>query len=164
MGRQETDMSRMRRIHSRDAKNDLVCWITSTKKSAAAATLLVAVALAGCGGGNDLERYRVHGTVSYDGKPLPYGRIVFEADASRGNQGPQGFALIENGVFDTDTNGGRGAIGGPHIARISGFDGNSTNDDAPFGNPLFRQYEQEVDLPLESTELDVVVQLTNVRP
>lgn len=159
-----TNMLRMHGIYSRDVKNDLVCWITSTQKSAAAATLLVAVVLAGCGGGNDLERHRVHGTVSYDGKPLPYGRIVFEADASRGNHGPQGFALIEHGAFDTDMNGGKGTIGGLHIARVAGFDGNSTNEDAPFGNPLFRQFEQEVDLPLDSTELDVNVPMSDSRP
>jgi hypothetical protein len=162
MGQRESDMSQMHCIgFGGIVKDNLVRWATSAKELVLVAMLLGIATLAGCGGGSDLERYRVYGTVSYDGKPLPYGRIVFEADGARGNHGPQGFALIEHGAFDTDTNGGKGTIGGPHITRISGFDGISTNEDAPFGNPLFRQFEQEVDLPRESTELNVSVPISN---
>jgi hypothetical protein len=114
----------------------------------------------GCGGEPGLMRYRAHGTVKYNGKPVPYGRVLFEADPTRGNRGPQGFALIQGGEFDTAVGGGKGTVGGPLIARVTGFDGKSTSDDAPFGGQLFPQYEQALELPQEDTEINLEVSKT----
>ena len=74
----------------------------------------------GCGGGGP-TRYELSGKATFEGKPIPHGRIVFEPDASKKNAGPQGFANIKDGQFDT-SDGGQGHIGGDHLIRVEGFD------------------------------------------
>ena len=55
-------------------------------------------------------------------------------------------AAIRDGRYDTSES-GNGFVGGPHIVRISGFDGVAPNDDAPYGRPVFLGYEETADLP-----------------
>ncbi len=123
--------------------------------------LTVAVLLGtGCSGDKGPRRYHVQGRVEFRGAPVPTGRIVFDPDPVKGNRGPQGVAIIQDGAFDTRAATGKGTVGGPHIVRIDGFDGQGGNDDSPFGNALFRDYQQSVDLPQEDTEMDFTVQPT----
>ncbi|MCG8585538.1 MAG: hypothetical protein MI757_12575 [Pirellulales bacterium] len=111
--------------------------------------LALALTCGGCGG-NDVPRFDVKGTVTYDGKPLPSGRILFYPDAKAGNNGPAGQALIVDGSFDTaDT--GNPTVGGPHVIVISGYDGRG-DADTPLGQPLFNRYQVKTDLPKESSE------------
>ena len=56
----------------------------------------VAALLVGCGDGG-LKRYRVSGDVSFQGKPVPAGSIIFTPDTAKGNAGPQGTANIIDG-------------------------------------------------------------------
>ncbi len=111
--------------------------------------LLVAVFFnTGCGTGGPTT-FDVKGTVTFDGKPVPAGRIDFFPDLAKNNDGPQGFAFIKNGVFDTRL-GGQGHTGGPVIIRIEGFDGKS--DDPRFlGNPIFVAHQIHRDMPKEAT-------------
>lgn len=62
--------------------------------------LVGALALAGCGK-EPANVVHVSGTVTFDGKPVPLGMIVFEPDPSKSNSGRQGHADIKDGKFDT---------------------------------------------------------------
>jgi hypothetical protein len=73
---------------------------------------------AGCGGDGP-ARYRVSGTVSFNGQPVPGGEITFSPDISQGNSGPGSFALIKQGKYETFRD--KGAVAGPHRVSISGY-------------------------------------------
>jgi len=116
--------------------------------------LLMLAVLPGCFGRSGPERFDVAGTVTHEGRPVPTGRIQFEPDAAQGNSGPAGFAVIENGRFDTAST-GRGTVGGPHRVVIVGFDGNAQPDDElPHGRPLFPTYYTTAVLPKQRTTID----------
>lgn len=105
--------------------------------------------LTGCSGGaSGPQRYEVSGSAQFDGKPIPAGQIVFEPDSTKGNSGPQGFAEIHDGKYDTRKE-GRGTIGGPHRVRINGYDGISQDEMHP-AKTLFPEYQTTVDLPKEN--------------
>jgi hypothetical protein len=112
---------------------------------------------AGCNSKDGPVRYNYRGSVTFKGQPVKAGRILFEPNAKSGNRGPQGFAVIQNGVYDTSKNGGKGAVGGPHTVRIHGFDGKGATDDSPFGAQLFKPNEQSADLPKEDSTMDFTV-------
>src|SRR5262245_29789774 len=80
--------------------------------------VFASLAIFGCGSDGP-PRYRVHGMVTYEGKPVPAGTIIFEPDASQKNDGPQGLATIHAGLFDS-AKGGKGTVGGPHRVTILG--------------------------------------------
>ena len=65
-------------------------------------------------------------------------RFLFDLfpDFVNGNDGPQGFALIKDGAFDT-RNGGQGHGGGAMLIRIEG------KSDTPrfYGNPIFAAHQ-----------------------
>jgi hypothetical protein len=90
--------------------------------------------------------------VTFDGQLIPAGVIFFDPDVSRGNDGPQGFATITDGHYDTREN-GKGAVGGPHRVRIQGFDG-KPGAELPLGHPLFPEYTVAVDLPGQAATRD----------
>ena len=117
------------------------------------AVLTAAVCLlAGCGGGEKL--YRVSGTVTFEGRPIPKGLVFFDPDPSKGTPGTQGFANIEDGRFDTALpDKGRGIRGGAYLIRINGFDGREAAE-APFGQALFPEHELTRDLPAEDQTFD----------
>jgi hypothetical protein len=110
------------------------------------------VAIAGCGGSGDPRQNDLSGAATFGGEPIPAGSIVFEPDASKGNSGPQGFADIRGGKYDTgDT--GKGTIGGPYIVRITGFDRVEESEFEP-ATALFDEYRIEADLPKETGKMD----------
>jgi hypothetical protein len=90
--------------------------------------------------------------VRFDGKPVPAGMIFFDPDVSRGNDGPQGFAPIKDGRYDTRHN-GKGAVGGPHMVRIQCFDG-KPGAELPMGHLLRPEYTTAIDLPGKATTQD----------
>lgn len=118
--------------------------------------LAVTVALAGCGRQEAPNVVHVNGTVTYDGKPLPLGMIVFEPDPSRGNRGPQGHADIKEGKFDTRRS-RQGAVVGPQLVRITGGDGVNPEPFTPFGNLLFEEHSVRVELSREQAPLQLDV-------
>ncbi|MGB9689681.1 hypothetical protein [Thermogutta sp.] len=105
------------------------------------------VGFSGCSKGGP-KTYHVSGTVTFDGKPVPAGSILFEPDQTKGNTGPAGFAKIKDGKFDTRNN-GRGTIGGPHVVRIIALDG-VPGEELPEGAPLAPEYVTHADLPKEN--------------
>jgi hypothetical protein len=128
-------------------------WKSSPAFSSLGCLLLLLVLVAGCDNGP--KRYHVSGQVLYDGKPVPSGEILFDPDARKGNDGPQGFARIQDGRYDT-RNGGIAAGPGPQIVRIFGFDGKSRPElELPHGRPLFLpEHKTTADIPNGDATID----------
>lgn len=114
---------------------------------------------AGCSVEEGPPRYRVSGTVTYQGEPVPTGVIQFTPDASKGSSGPPGFAEIEAGVFDTKLS-GKGVVGGPHRVTVDAFSGENVDPDLlPSGSILVSNFQQSLDLNVDS-ETVVDLELT----
>jgi hypothetical protein len=111
--------------------------------------------LAGACGRGGPHRYDVSGRATYQGRPIPAGVIFFDPDIRKGNDGPQGYAQIKNGHYDTAQT-QTGTVGGPHLVRIQGFDGKPGNE-LPMGAPMFREHQILADLPKRETTLDLDV-------
>src|SRR5947207_3360144 len=75
--------------------------------------------LIGCFAENGPTRYRISGTVTFNGQPVPHGEILFTPDSSQGNSGPQGIATIQDGRYDTDGSRAPGVAGGPTIVQVT---------------------------------------------
>jgi hypothetical protein len=119
------------------------------------ATLLIGLALlAGCSSGE--RTYQLSGAVTYDGKPVPGGHIVFEPDTTGGNNGGSGFAKIKDGRYDTSILDGRGVVGGPHVVRVYGTDG-VRHGELLNGIPIFQEYTTTADLPKKNGTVDFMV-------
>ena len=125
-----------------------------TAVALAALALLVpaAVVVTGCGPKGP-ALHRIRGTVSFAGRPVPRGVIFFDPDVAKGNRGPQGFALIKDGRYDTAAEGCRGTSGGAMVVRIDGSEPVPGAEDATTADrPLFPTYEERIDLPAGSTD------------
>ena len=78
---------------------------------------VVLVVAAGCGARDSLGLAPVTGTVTYDGKPLDHGNVVFFPEA--GVPGPQAVGAIQsNGTFRMQTIGRDGAAVGRHRVMV----------------------------------------------
>ena len=119
------------------------------------ALALVMLASVGCSGSSGPKKAVLSGAVTYQGKPVPRGEITFEPDTEKGNAGPGSVARIENGAYDLKD--GMGVVGGPHVVRITGFDGVADGDNAE-GKLLFEPWTTKVDLPKESGKFDFTVE------
>ena len=108
----------------------------------------IALAVVGCGGGS-VSRVEVSGSATFGGRPIPGGRIYFTPDSKKGNDGPQGFAEIKNGKFDTH-DGGRGAVAGAMIVQIAGNDGSLGEGK---GMPLFDDYSLPAEISSASSPM-----------
>ena len=128
-------------------------FVSNTPLASVGLAVTLAVVTAGCGQSGP-STYGVSGTVTFGGQPVPAGKIMFEPDRSAGNEGPRGIAKIKDGQYQTLPD--KGAIGGPHVVRIYGFDGIRRKDVAgsDFGTSIFPRYETKVDLPREPTTHD----------
>ena len=110
------------------------------------------LSLAGCG--RDDGRDALSGSVTFDGKPLVYGEVVF-----RPAQGPEGSATVRDGEYSTD-DGGQGITKGSNTVIITGYaaepasntDETKASEAAP---PLFSGYQQQADL--NSATFDIAV-------
>lgn len=130
------------------AKPSGLWWSTLT----AASALLLATG--GCEVGE--RQYHVSGAITYQGKPVPAGTIVFEPDASKSNQGAAGYAKIKEGRYDTRAPEGKGVVGGPHLVRIMGLDG-VPRGELLNGMPVFPEYNTTADLPPKDATQDFEV-------
>ena len=63
--------------------------------------------------------------------------------------------FILRGKYNTADH-GQGIRGGSYVIRISGFDGKEANE-APFGQALFPEYQEQRALPKENSKLDINV-------
>lgn len=127
------------------------------------AVFLGVALLTGCGGSEGPERFDVAGEVTFDGQPVPAGDVTFEPDPTQGNEGPQGFALIRDGRYDTASESGRGVIGGPHTVRVTGWEEVPAPPDPDnYGAPptvpaLFPEYTTTANLEADAPTYDIKV-------
>ncbi len=121
------------------------------------ATLVAGVCLTavGCGGDSSPPRYRLAGTVSYNGEPVPGGEIMFAPDDSQQNKGPGSVAMIQDGRFETFVD--RGIVGGAYRVTIIGYNHvpGSVPDDQL--HEIFPMWQTQVELPKKSAEFDFEV-------
>jgi hypothetical protein len=103
---------------------------------------VVVVGLVGCTSGDGQTRFRVSGDATFDGKPIPFGDVLFTPNGAKKNSGAQGIATIRDGKFDT-AQGGKGVGGGPMIVRVTGLSAQ--------GGQLLCEYEYEADLPQQDS-------------
>jgi hypothetical protein len=115
---------------------------------------ILLIAMAGCS--SDPRAYHVKGAVTYKGSPVPAGVLFFDPDVSKKNDGPQGYAFIKDGAFDTAATGGKGIVGGAYIVRIQGFDG-KPGQELPMGRMIFKEHQETVDFPKENNTRDFQV-------
>ena len=108
-------------------------------------------ALTGCSGPTTHD---VSGSVTWKGAAIPVGRVVIEPDAEKGNTGTQTQGRIKDGKYQTVP--GQGAIAGPVIVTVSGFDGVPAPN-LPDGRPLFQDYKYRCELPAKASTLDIEV-------
>jgi hypothetical protein len=113
-----------------------------------AAGVLAVGLVVGCGATGP-KRLRLSGAATFDGKPIPYGDVIFTPDGSKQNSGPQGVAEIRDGRYDTSGSDGKGYAGGPTVVHVIGLT-------AP-GGKLLCEYEYQVDLPREDGTHDIEV-------
>jgi len=114
--------------------------------------MTLAICCSGCGPDGP-QRFHVSGHVTFGGKPVPAGTIIFEPDDSKKNEGPQGMAPITDGRFDTARE-GKATVGGPHRVTILGCDGVNVSEVSPQGRPLFEPYLTTADLPKKQSQVD----------
>jgi len=127
-------------------------------EAAKIACLVVVACLAGCGKTDpSVPRVDLRGTVTWGGRPVPAGFVIFSPDASKHNSGPQGMAAIVNGKYDTRGTDGRAAVPGPLVATIQGFDGIPAGEERSRGMRLFMPFELPVEVSDSSGELDIAV-------
>ncbi len=134
--------------------------LTKKKLSKVALYFVFAITFiaAGCGEGADKgpKRYHVSGTVTFEGKPVPFGTIMFTPDSKKGNKGPQGVAKIVDGKFDTAN--GHGIVGGAHQITITGVSEKADPKvDSPPDKSLFPEFKTEFNFPKEDSTKDFVV-------
>ena len=116
------------------------------------ALLLVLMLLAGCSK-SGADRNALSGKVTFKGEPVPFGRIVFTPDMSKGNDGPQGIARVVDGEYHT---GKKGAVKGPLIVQIDGYSAipNAEDEGGGAGRPLFRNWTTKIELAPGDSEFD----------
>lgn len=96
--------------------------------------------------------HHISGTVTFEGKPVPGGRVVFVPDAAKGNSGGGASGQIAEGKFST-----RLLQDGAYVITIYGHDG-VPHEGAP-GIDLFPPHEQEVMIGADATSLDFALPL-----
>lgn len=137
--------------------------ILSPSQPTVVIVIAAALSILGCRpAANGPVRHAVSGRITFGGEPVPVGTVAFEPDVSAGNNGPAGYGDIKDGTYVTQ--GRFGAVGGPHIVRIEGFDPpDPANIDAG-PRPLFREYTTKVDLPRGRSTQDFDVPKKPAKP
>lgn len=109
--------------------------------------LMLTALIAGCSQSDSQTRFRVSGTITYDGQPVDFGEVLFTPNGAKGNSGAQGIASISNGRYDTSGSRAPGVSGGPMIVRVT------ASKDAQ--GTLLTEQEFELDLPKSDTTHDI---------
>jgi len=125
----------------------------------AAAALVFGGSLLGCGG-DGITRHQVSGKVTYQGKDVEDGAVVFEPDASVGKLAPTSFARIENGRYQT--NPAESPTTGKYKLRVMGYDKTKMKQNPAPGEiidkpELFPEYTLSAEIPVPAGKLDIEV-------
>ncbi len=120
--------------------------------------LLLAVMMLGCSESGP-ERYKLSGSVTYGGKPVPAGNITFDPDSSQGNSGPGSVVEIKDGRYSSEPD--QGILGGAYVVVVNGYDGVSIESGEggmqPMGQPMFPAFETRSDFPKSDSTHDFEV-------
>lgn len=125
---------------------------------AALAALACSLLATGCGGGTPGNR--VSGAVTFDGTPVPAGKVYFKPDAEAGNTGATGFADIVDGRYDTGRAGARNVGTGAMVMSVEGIDPHASEDAGSAdvtAKVLFQGYELRAEIPGGAFTLDIAV-------
>lgn len=110
----------------------------------------------GCGN-SGANRCELHGLVTHRGTPIPVGRIDFVSAAGDSEGGSTGYAIIENGAFDTGGEGQHPPVGKLRV-KIAGFDGKSNPaEELKYGRALFEPYQSTIDVTSGRQKIDFSV-------
>ena len=115
--------------------------------------------LTGCGS-SEPQPIDIHGTATFDGKPIVFGTVEFIPDSTRQMSGPAGNAEIVDGKFDT-SQAGRGVFPGAYLARVTAYEERTaatSNDETVASNakpPIFVNYDVEVVLGPDENVIEV---------
>lgn len=109
----------------------------------------------GCGEGGT----HVSGKVTFQGKPVPQGKVYILPDSSAGNSGAAGYADIKDGMYDTSAEGGHAATPGAVVLKVEGIDPTPPPNAEPdvTTTVLFTGYEKKIQLPAEASVQDIDV-------
>jgi hypothetical protein len=113
--------------------------------------------MSGCGGGDGLDRYRITGTVTYNGKPVEFGSIFFEPTESVGKIAPTAYLPVRDGKYDA---GDEGPVKGKYRVVVGGIDKSKDkvdSDGITTSQQLFKDYRFEVEIPPPDNVLNVEV-------
>ncbi|MDZ7616891.1 MAG: hypothetical protein U1E05_07805 [Patescibacteria group bacterium] len=138
----------------------------------AMAKLMIVLALGlpcgGCGGESGPVRYDVVGEVTFNGEPVPMGRLLFTPDTGAGNRNPQGFTHILNGRFATsEGTEAKGVGSGAYLLEVHGYDG------VPFegaegmvadGKTLFPPLRTTINMPAANCTMAIDVSMSTGAP
>lgn len=134
------------------------------RSSVSRSVLYVALAftgflLVGCGGD---KTSHVAGKVTFNGQPVPAGKVYILPDASQGNSGASGYADIKDGKFDTKIAGGKPSAPGAVIFAVEGINPVPPPNAAPdvTTTVLFPRYETTGTLQTRTNTKDIEVPLT----
>jgi hypothetical protein len=114
------------------------------------------IAFAGCGRRDGLTRYKISGTVTYQGKPIG-GRLRFVPDSDKGNRGPATMIDFSSGKYQSVD--GYGVLGGLYRVEITGYEP-LTPEQEKAGTPpkkLFEGYKVDVELEKKNSVKDFEV-------
>lgn len=117
--------------------------------------VLVALAAAGCGSRGP-TRYAVSGTVTFAGKPVPTGSVMFQPNLQVNPKGLQGMARIKDGRYVTGEVAG-GVPKGEYRVIVYGYDGLNKSETQPEGKELFTAHTFSWDCPGGPQVLDIAV-------
>jgi len=119
--------------------------------------LILCVGLMSCVGCGDDGKYKVSGSVTFNGNPIPKGEIRFTPN--KGNKGPPVLVFIKEGKYETPKD--KGLVGGSYQLRVSGFEAavESKDPSAPdAGKQLFKIYREDVEFPKEDFEHNIAIE------
>ena len=111
----------------------------------------------GCGSGD--TGHRLSGKVTFNGQPVPSGKVLIVPDSAKGNKGAAGYADITNGTYDTSAAGGKGVVAGAVTITVEGIDPKPPPGAEPdvTKTVLFANYEEKAELPASDSVKDIDV-------
>lgn len=80
--------------------------------------VLSAATVAGCGGGDGLDRVAVSGSVTINGEPVPNGVVRFKP--AQGTEGPMANTMITDGRYDVP--GDQGPVAGNYDVQVLAYE------------------------------------------
>jgi hypothetical protein len=123
---------------------------------------ILLVTATGCGSRGP-ARYDISGTITFRGKPVPAGSIMFIPTGAAAGEQPVGFCTFREGEFESKV--GRSPGTGSYRAVITGCDGVAYEtrlgdiiEEHPLGKNIFVGHVVELDLPARhGSEFEIVV-------